>query len=264
MSPETILPRPGMSPQYSFVVHGFLPGLMALTGGWKVSGREHVSLQGSVLVCPNHISYLDPPVVGAALETRRCCFMAKAALFRIPLLGNFLRSSYCYPVDRKGGGRQAIRMATDLLNAGEVVVMFPEGTRSPTGELMKGEPGAVYVASKAKTPIVPVAVWGTDLVMRRHSYVLHRAPVWIRFGPAMHLPEPADGERLTRVEIDAVTDELMRRIAELGREIEAEVPERWLRAHAKHVAYRNAHLSPAETEVVLTQTYKELRGEEPI
>lgn len=211
---------------YRQVVNWFGPALMRALGGWHVSGREKVPTEGAALLCPNHVSYLDPPLVGVAVQFRRCCYMARANLFRIPVLGWFIRKSYSYPVDRDEGGRQALRIAATLLAAGELVVIFPEGTRSPDGELMEGEPGAVFIASRAKVPIVPVAIWGTNIVLPRHGGGLHRCPVYMKFGEPLHLPEPPEGQRLSKDQIQELTRELMSRIAALQAELKQEIPQK--------------------------------------
>ncbi len=216
---------------YRQIVEWLGPLVMTVMGGWHVSGTQHVPAEGPALICPNHVSYLDPPVIGMAAY-RRCCFMAKQSLFEIPLLGPFIANSHAYPVDRDEGGRQAIRIATTLLLAGEAVVMFPEGRRSPNGELIAGQAGAAYVASRANAPIIPAAVWGTDVVLPLHARRLYRCPVYVRFGPALHVPAHVAGERLPRQALQAATDELMARIAGLQQEIQAEVPARWLKRAA--------------------------------
>ena len=219
-------------PHYRFITRWGGPALFGALGGWHVSGTEHIPAEGAALVCSNHVSYADPPVVGIALR-RRCCYMAKASLFDIPGLRYFIRKSYSYPVDQEGGGRQAIRIATELLGAGELVVIFPEGTRSPDGELMAGEPGAALIASRAGVPIIPTAVWGTDVLLPLHASRLYRCPIYVRFGPRLEIPEPHDGRRLRKDELREITSELMSLIGGLQEQIRDDVPDRWLEREAR-------------------------------
>lgn len=227
MSDGIRVPEARTRPLYLLAQHTIGPAFFRACGGWHVFGREHVPADGPALLCSNHVSYLDPPAVGIAAP-RRCCFMAKDALFRIPVLGPIISRLYAYPVDLDEGGRKAIRTATALLQAGELVVIFPEGRRSPEGELIRGQPGAMLIAARTQAPIVPVAVWGTDVVMPRDTRRLYRCPVYVRFGEPMAPPAVPDGERLTKEQLQAATDELMARIASLLEEIKAQVPDRWL------------------------------------
>lgn len=212
---------------YWFIARHLGPAVLRALGGFHVQGREYIPDTGPALLCPNHTSYLDPPVVGIAVSKRRCCFMAKASLFRIPLLGRLIESWGAYPVDREEGGRQALRLATGLLEAGELVILFPEGTRSPDGEMLPGEPGAAFIAARVGVPIIPVAVWGTNTVLPRGSRRLYRCPTYVRFGEPIPPPQVPEGGRVSRQQIEALTHKLMCRIAALRAEILAEVPDKW-------------------------------------
>jgi 1-acyl-sn-glycerol-3-phosphate acyltransferase len=231
---KTLAPPPGICWQYRTVTRIFGPALFKVLGGFQVQGQEHIPDLGAGLICPNHISYLDPPVVGIANWCRRSCFMAKESLFRIPVLGPFIRSSYCYPVDREEGGRQALRIAMDLLEAGELVTIFPEGTRSHTGELIQAKSGAAFVAFRTRVPVIPVAVWGTNLIMPVHSMALHRAPVYVRFGEPITPPEPDRGDRPSKHQLQEFTGCVMESIAALQVRVRSEVPPQW-RAHELHL-----------------------------
>lgn len=240
MAADIELPGEKSRWHYRQVVGWVAPMLLRMNGGWRVTGREHVPDHGGALICPNHVSYLDPPLIGIAVRKRRCCYMAKASLFKIPVVGGFIRLSYSYPVDRDEGGRQALRIANTLLGAGEPVVIFPEGTRSPDGELIQGQLGPAYIAAKARVPIIPTAVWGTDVVLPLNSLRLHRCPVHVKFGEPIHLPEPLDGRRHSRAQLHEVTDDLMPRIAALRDQIMKEVPDKWLARAAAIKARRRA------------------------
>ncbi|SHE73838.1 1-acyl-sn-glycerol-3-phosphate acyltransferase [Desulfofundulus australicus DSM 11792] len=134
--------------------------VLALVRRWEVVGAHHLPPSGGVLVVSNHVSYWDPVVVGCALD-RQVHFIAKAELFRIPLLGPVIRALGAFPVRRGGGDRQAVRRALELLKQGRVVGIFPEGTRSKSGELLEPHMGAAMLALRAKVPVLPVAVINT-------------------------------------------------------------------------------------------------------
>lgn len=138
---------------------------------FKVEGHENLDLipkdQG-VLLCSNHISNLDPPLVGVA-TTRILSFMAKAELFEVPILGPLVGRLNAFPVKRGASDRHALKTALDILNSGRTLIMFPEGTRSKTGELKKGLAGVGFLALRTEAAIVPVAVKnGYHLFKRTH------------------------------------------------------------------------------------------------
>lgn len=140
--------------------------VLLLLRRWKVEGAENLPSAGGVLVVSNHTSYWDPVVVGCALK-RPVHFMAKADLFKIPLLGPIIRALGAFPVQRGSADRQAIRRALELLEEGKVVGIFPEGTRSKTGMLLDPHRGAAMLALRAKVPVLPVALLNTRGVVGR-------------------------------------------------------------------------------------------------
>ena len=114
----------------------------------RVEGREHVPKTGPFVLAANHVSYIDPVVLGVACP-RPIHFMAKAELFRIPVLGFLIRELGAFPVQRGAADRSAIRRALRILNDGGVVGVFPEGTRNRRGEVLNPQGGAALIALKA-------------------------------------------------------------------------------------------------------------------
>lgn len=127
---------------------------------WDVQGRENLPDSGGAVLVANHVSYWDPVVVICAFR-RKVHFMAKSQLFDIPVIGYVLRIAGSFPVRRDKSDREAIRTAIRLLEEGQVVGVFPEGTRSHSGELLKPHLGAAMLAAKAKVPMIPIALTGT-------------------------------------------------------------------------------------------------------
>jgi 1-acyl-sn-glycerol-3-phosphate acyltransferase len=202
-------------PHYTFMQKVFIPTLYRALGGWKVYGRENVPLTGGALIASNHVSFLDPPTLGAGLP-RRTYYFAKKELFEIPIFGSIIRKCYAFPVEREVGDREAVRNAIKLVQDGELLIIFPEGGRSPDGTLKEGGVGAALIASRGGVPIVPSAVRGTNIAMPLHAKRLHRAKLSVAFGEPIVPP----GERMTKVELQAMTDELMTRIAALQADLE--------------------------------------------
>ena len=152
--------------------------------GLEVRGREHVPKTGAVILASNHVSFLDPPVVGTACP-RRVAFMARADLFRHPALGLFLRGVHVIPLRRGEADTGAVREALARLRGGEVVGIFPEGTRQVSGQLSAAKRGVGLLACAAQAPIVPVVVKGTHEALPPHARRLHRAKIRVAFGRAI-------------------------------------------------------------------------------
>ena len=127
---------------------------------YRIIGRENMPLTGKLLVCSNHVTMGDPIYLGCAIPKRQLHYMAKAELFENKLIGGFLKSLGAFPISRGTGGAQGIQTAIDLLEEEKVVCMFPEGTRSKTGELLNPKMGMVMLAYKTHCTILPVAIVG--------------------------------------------------------------------------------------------------------
>ena len=128
--------------------------------GWNIQGVENMPAEGPVILAINHQSIWDPLVVAASLP-REVSFMAKEELFSIPVLGEILSKLGAFPVKRGQGDINAIRQSLAILKEGRVLGLFPEGTRSKTGEIQKGLPGMVLLMEKSKASVVPIKVFGT-------------------------------------------------------------------------------------------------------
>ncbi|WP_174734030.1 1-acyl-sn-glycerol-3-phosphate acyltransferase [Mesobacillus harenae] len=157
---------------YSFtraIVYGVLKPIYR----FEVIGEENIPAQGGVLLCSNHINNLDPPVVGILLP-RPIHFMAKEELFSIPVLGKFVPHLNAFPVKRGMSDREALRKGLNILKEGKVLGLFPEGTRSKTGEIGKGLAGAGFFALRSDAQVVPCAIIGPYKAFRRVKVVYGR------------------------------------------------------------------------------------------
>lgn len=152
----------------------------ALTGGFRATGRENIPATGGALIASNHLSYLDVVVLGLGCP-RPLNYVARASLFRPPL-GWLIRSVGGFPIDREGSGTAGLKETLRRLKNGGVVLLFPEGTRSPDGELGSMKPGFVALA-RAKVPIVPAAVAGTFEAWPRGRHLPRRHPIRVHYGP---------------------------------------------------------------------------------
>ncbi len=159
---------------YRFI-RGIAKCMMYLFFPYKRTGTEHIPEKGPVIFCCNHISNLDPPLLAISTK-RKVHFMAKAELFRIPILGGLLQRLGTFPVKRGAGDRQALKKAIQLLKDGHTVGIFPEGTRSKTGEMGQFHVGAALIALKGRAPIVPVAICGSYRLFRPVK-IVYGAPI---------------------------------------------------------------------------------------
>lgn len=125
----------------------------------EVIGQENIPDSGPVIICSNHISNFDPPIVGCS-ATREIHFLAKEELFEKKWLGKLLTSLNAFPIKRGMKDRQALRHALNLLKEGKVLGLFPEGTRSKTGELGEGLSGIGFFALRSDAIVVPCVIIG--------------------------------------------------------------------------------------------------------
>lgn len=140
----------------------------------EASGKEHVPKEGGVVLCSNHISLLDPPAIGILLK-RRIRFMAKAELFNIPVFGAAIKALGAFPVKRGGVGKETIRTAFQLLQDGDIMGIFPEGTRN-TDQSTAAKKGAAMIALRSGAAVVPVAIIGSYKLFRK-TRVVYGPPI---------------------------------------------------------------------------------------
>ena len=141
-----------------FIASRVMAVLFKILFRYQVIGKEKVPKTGRLLVCANHSTMADPIFLGSAIPGRQMKFVAKAELFENKLLGAFLGSLGAFPIARGTGGAEGIQTAMHHLEDGYAVCLFPEGTRSKTGELLPPKNGAAMIAARTGCDILPVAI----------------------------------------------------------------------------------------------------------
>ena len=148
---------------------------------WRIIGAEHVPSSGPAILAANHVSYLDPPLIGCALP-REINYLARESLFRFPIVGTVLRAWNCVPVDRDGGGATGLRAILDRLLAGGAIIVFPEGTRSSDGRLQSARAGLGLLVIKSNACVVPARVFGTFEAYGRHHKFPRPRRITVKYG----------------------------------------------------------------------------------
>lgn len=218
-----------MEPWYRLAVVIILP-LMTLLFRRAFSGTEHLPESGGVIVVPNHISYADPLAVALFVHTngRRPRFMAKSSLFTVFFVRSVLKGAKQIPVFREStDAGKALSAAVDAVNAGECVVVYPEGTVTKEPDLwpMAGKTGVARLALQTGAPVIPLAQWGAHEFLGKDKRLrpFPRKTLRMKAGPPVDLSEWNGAEPTSDV-LRAITTKVMGEVAALLGEIRGETP----------------------------------------
>jgi 1-acyl-sn-glycerol-3-phosphate acyltransferase len=203
-----------MKPFY-WLVRAIIRALGRLLFRLEAKGVENIPHKGGCLLVANHASNLDPPLIAVSVP-RICNTLAKRELFDLPLLGWAIRNLFAYPIERGGVDRKALRQCVEALRSGEILLLFPEGTRTFDGELQQAKAGAAMIAMQAGVPILPVYIEGTyDALPRGRSWPKF-TKVRVHFGEPFLPDELIAGTEDKRAAYSLLAAEMMRRIADLA------------------------------------------------
>ncbi len=207
-----------------------------VTGGLRIDGEENVPEKGGVIIAPNHLSIADPLPVGIGL-TRPAYFMASTQIFAVPVLRTICKWLRAFPVKQDSPDRAALRRSEKLLEAGEALVIFPEGHITETNVLDPIQPGVIMLAIRANVPIVPVGLVGTERIIPHGKFRPRRSgrPVLMRFGKAIPV-ETITGGMKGREALEHGTGVLAEAIGSLVKDLREEEA-------AGHLARRNLPVS---------------------
>ena len=205
--PEKNLYEPYITPPVLYhALRWFAIVVFAVIARVRLNGIENVPTEGPFIIAANHLSWTDIPLIPLNF-TRKVIYMAKEEYFssKLAWLVRFLGA---FPVKRGEADRQALRAAEEQLKKGNILVIFPEGTRSRTRTIAKAHPGMGMIALRSGVPVVPVAISGSERILKSF-----RPRVTISYGEPMILTPK--GNKITREDIDEATEQVMRKIASM-------------------------------------------------
>ena len=198
---------------------------------WQFEGTENVSRTGPILVAGNHVSHFDPLAHGYFLYRchRRARYLAKRELWRNPFLRRILDGTRQIPVDRGSGRSAPVDAALRGLEAGRVVVVYPEATTTKNEDKlpMQGKTGIARIALRSGLPVLPLAVWGTQHIFQQGERGLtHHRPIWVRAGAPIDVSEHAASDQ-DPAPLRAITDRVMDELTRMVKEMRETYPARW-------------------------------------
>ncbi len=153
-----------------------------LTCRLKISGSENIPKKGPFILAGNHVSYLDPILLGGGCKRKDLYYMARHTLFKTKFWDWVMRHVHAFPVKRDVADMNAFKTALRHLNSGHGLTLFPEGTRSLDGSLQKPEPGIGFLVSKSRAVVVPAYVGGTNIVLPKGQKKIKHCKITVIFG----------------------------------------------------------------------------------
>ena len=186
-----------------------------LTGYWRVTceGREHIPTDEPFVLAPVHRSFLDFAIV-SCVTRRRLCYMAKDSIWKYGLTNRFLSALGAFPVRRGAADREAMRRCMAVIERGEPVVMFPEGTRRSGPVVADLYEGPAYLAAKTGVPIVPVGIGGSERALKKGKRIPRPVKIRVIVGPPIR-PPANDGGRTPRRVLHELTEQLRQEVQRL-------------------------------------------------
>lgn len=217
-------------------VNRVMRALLSILFRVDTSQLDRIPRQGPLVAVANHINSFEAPVMVCWLDNPAVTGIGKRELWKNPFVRFLFQLWEIIPIDRGMVDRDAFNLALAALQQGKVLSIAPEGTRSKTGEMQKGKPGVSLLAARSHAPILPLAYWGHEAVWSNLRH-LRRTDFHIVVGQPVYLT--AEGAGLSRDVREAVTDELMYKIAEL-------LPEKYRGVYAFSAKPEYRYLVPME------------------
>jgi len=171
--------------------------------GVQAKGIEHIPKKGGFILASNHVSYLDPIVLGA-ISPRKLNFMAKEELFCHPLISWFLSQVGAFPVKRDSADLSALRYAMRRLREGKVLILFPEGSRRFDSTSTEPYPGIGFLTAKSNVPVIPVFIKGTERALPRGAKFIRPAKISVYFGKQISIERRVPYQDIAKLIMDNI------------------------------------------------------------
>jgi len=182
---------------------------------WEVKGKENIPQKGGVILAAHHESYLDPLIAGTA-SPRQVYFLAREELFQLGFFSWLIKRVNSIPISREQLQLGTLKKSLEILKSGKVLLLFPEGTRSPAGIIRKGEKGVGLIAAKSNVPVIPVLIKGSGHAFPKNSKKITTHKISVIFGRPLYFKqsENKDKKGLYQEFADRVMED-MRKLAKL-------------------------------------------------
>ena len=201
-------------------MRGFMIGFTKVYFRVSFAGLEHIPAQGGFILAPVHRSNIDTfPMI--AMTRRRMGFLGKDSLWKTKLTAWFFTTMGGYPVHRGTADREALKRCLQVVNRGEGLILFPEGTRQSGPAVCELFEGAAYTASKANVPILPMGIGGSEKAMPKGAKMLRPVKLHYEIGAPIPAPLAEDGGRASREQLHATTKVLheeLQRVFDIARQ----------------------------------------------
>ncbi|MCM8805077.1 MAG: 1-acyl-sn-glycerol-3-phosphate acyltransferase [Candidatus Omnitrophica bacterium] len=167
----------------------------------EIKGRKNIPKKGGFIIASNHLSYLDPPLIGFACS-RKLYYFAKSSLFKIKVLSNLIKILGAIPIERESSPL-SLRKGLDILKKGEGLVIFPEGTRSKNGEIKEGKFGIGFLVVKSKVPVIPVKLIGTNKALPPDKKFIRLKKIKVIIGEPLYI-ENKNYKEISKIVMDMI------------------------------------------------------------
>jgi 1-acyl-sn-glycerol-3-phosphate acyltransferase len=182
-----------MNIYYAFA-HIVLNPIFKILFRWEVKGKENIPKRGAVILAAHHESYLDPAVIGTA-SPRQIYFLAREELFQVGFFSWIIKHLNTIPISREQLQISTLRKSLEILKEGKVLLLFPEGTRSPAGTISEGERGVGLIAAKANVPVIPVLIKGSGEALPKNKKRITTHKISVIFGKPMYFEQSGNKDK---------------------------------------------------------------------